>query len=258
MIKIKTDTEVEKLRRSNLLVSATLAEVARLMVPGTNMLEIDRIGEAFIRDHGAVPGFKGYHGFPNALCISINEQVVHGIPSDRILRSGDLVSVDCGVYLDGYHGDSAFTFAVGEVDPEKLKLMRVTREALYHGIDQAIAGNRLGDIGSAVQQHAEKHGFSVVREMVGHGIGTELHEPPEVPNYGRRGSGVPLRSGMVIAIEPMINQGKRFIRQDADGWTIRTADGTCSAHYEHSLVIREEKADILSDFKIIDEAIKKL
>jgi methionyl aminopeptidase len=257
MIQIKTDEEIELLRQSDLLVSDTLAEIAGLMKPGITTLEIDRRAEDFIRDHGGVPGFKGYNGFPNSLCISINDEVVHGIPSKRILKEGDLVSVDCGVYMNGFHGDSAFTFAVGELSDEIAELRRVTREALFLGIEKAIEGNRIVDIGGAVQDHAEKHGFSVVREMVGHGIGRNLHEAPEVPNYRMYNPGPRLKKGMVIAIEPMINLGKRHIIQDEDGWTIRTLDRKVSAHFEHSIAIREDGADILSDFERIEEALRK-
>ncbi len=258
LIIIKTEAEVELLRQCNLLVSGTHVAIAPYMRPGITTAEIDKLAEQFIRDHGATPGFKGYNGFPATLCISVNDQVVHGIPSGYILREGDIVSVDCGVYKNGFHGDSAFTFEIGEVKPEIRKLLAVTRESLNRGISHAIVGNRIGDIGYAVQEHAEKNGFSVVREMVGHGVGRNLHEAPEVPNYGRKGSGVKLKNGMTIAIEPMINAGKRFIVQEDDGWTISTGDGSISAHFEHSLVVREGKADVLSDFSIIDEAIKNL
>jgi methionyl aminopeptidase len=257
MFQLKTDEEVELLRQSNLLVSATLAAVAPLMKPGVTTLEIDRVAEAFIRDHGGVPGFKGYQGYPATLCISVNDEVVHGIPSKRILKDGDIVSVDCGVLMNGFHGDSAFTFAVGAVKPEVLKLIRVTRECLKLGIAQAVSGKRIGDIGHAVQKHAEVNGFSVVREMVGHGVGRHLHEPPEVPNYGKSGSGEVLQNGLTIAIEPMINLGKRHINQDRDGWTIRTVDRRPSAHFEHSIVVRDEIADVLSDFDVIEKAVSK-
>lgn len=258
MIIIKTDAEVELLRQSNLLVSATHAAIVPYMKPGVTTLKIDQVAEEFIRDHGAKPGFKGYQGYPASLCISVNDQVVHGIPSDSELKDGDIVSVDCGVFMNGFHGDSAFTFEIGEVKPEVKKLLAVTRESLGYGIAQAIMGNRIGDIGFAVQNCAEKNGFSVVREMVGHGVGRNLHEAPEVPNYGRKGSGVKLKNGMALAIEPMINFGKRFIVQEEDGWTIRTSDGGWSAHFEHSVVVGSGKADILSDFSIIDEAIRNI
>lgn len=258
MVTFKTDEEVELLRQSNLLVSATHAAIVSLMKPGYSTLEIDKRAEEYIRDNGGTPGFKGYQGFPNALCISVNDQVVHGIPSEYVLKDGDIVSVDCGVYKNGFHGDSAYTFAIGEVNPEVERLLRVTKESLYLGIEMAIVGNRLGDIGHAVQTHAETNGFSVVREMVGHGIGRNLHESPEVPNYGRRGNGMKLKNGLVLAIEPMINLGKRFILQNDDGWTIRTSDGSVSAHFEHSVVVRAGKADILSDFTLIEEELKLL
>ena len=257
MVTFKTDEEVELLRQSNLLVSKTHAAIASMMRPGVTTREIDKVAEEHIRDNGGTPGFKGYHGFPNALCISVNDQVVHGIPSGYVLKDGDIVSVDCGVYKNGFHGDSAYTFAVGEVDSEIEKLLEVTKESLFFGIEKAVVGNRLGDIGHAVQAHAEKNGFSVVREMVGHGIGRNLHESPEVPNYGRKGSGMKLKNGLVLAIEPMINLGKRFIIQEDDGWTIRTSDGKVSAHFEHSVVIRPGKADILSDFTLIEEKLLK-
>ena len=255
MVTFKTDEEVELLRQSNLLVSETHAAIASMMRPGVITRKIDQIAEEYIRDNGGTPGFKGYHGFPNALCISVNDQVVHGIPSDYNLENGDIVSVDCGVYKNGFHGDSAYTFAVGEIVPEVEKLLRTTKESLFLGIEKAVVGNRLGDIGYAVQAHAESNGFSVVREMVGHGIGRNLHESPEVPNYGKRGSGMKLKNGLVLAIEPMINLGKRFIIQNDDGWTIRTSDGKVSAHFEHSVVIRPGKADILSDFTLIEEKL---
>ena len=258
MFQLKTDEEVELLRQSNLLVSATLSTVASLMKPGITTLEIDRMAEEFIRDHGGSPGFKGYNGYPATLCISINDQVVHGIPSRRILKDGDIVSVDCGVLMNGFNGDSAYTFTVGEVKPEVQKLIKVTKECLYLGIAQAVSGKRIGDIGNAVQRHAEANGFSVVREMVGHGVGRHLHEPPEVPNYGKPGTGEVLQNGLTIAIEPMINLGKRHINQDKDGWTIWTTDRKPSAHFEHSIVIRDNEADVLSDFKIIEEAVSKV
>jgi methionyl aminopeptidase len=258
MFQLKTDEEVELLRQSNLLVSATLAAVASLMKPGVSTIEIDRKAEEFIRDHGGVPGFKGYQGYPATLCISVNDEVVHGIPSRRVLKDGDIVSVDCGVLMNGYNGDSAFTFTIGAVKPEVLKLIRVTKECLTLGIAQAITGKRVGDIGNAIQKHAEVNGFSVVREMVGHGVGRHLHEPPEVPNYGKPGTGEVLQKGLTIAIEPMINMGKRHINQDQDGWTIRTADRKPSAHFEHSIVVRDQVADVLSDFNIIEEAVSKV
>jgi len=258
MVIFKTNEEVELLRQSNLLVSATHAAITYLMRPGVTTREIDQKAEEFIRDNGGTPGFKGYQGFPNTLCISVNDQVVHGIPSSYVLKDGDIVSVDCGVYKNGFHGDSAYTFAIGEIAPEVEELLRVTKESLFLGIEKAIVGNRLGDISHAVQSHAENKGFSVVREMVGHGIGRNLHESPEVPNYGQKGNGMKLKNGLVLAIEPMINAGKRFIIQDDDGWTIRTSDSSVSAHFEHSVVVRPGKADILSNFTLIEEALIKL
>ncbi len=257
MIGLKSDEEIEILRENNLLVSKTLAEVARHIRPGVTTRELDRIAEEFILDHGAVPGFKGYGGFPATLCTSVNDQVVHGIPSDYELQEGDILSVDCGVIRNGFYGDSAYTFAVGEVDEEKRRLMRVTRECLERGVAQAVAGNRVGDIGHAVQQHAESHGYSVVRELVGHGLGKKLHEPPEVPNFGKRGHGPKLREGMVICIEPMINMGVKEVYQDRDGWTIHTADRQPSAHYEYAVAVRKNKADILTTFTYIEEVLQQ-
>jgi methionyl aminopeptidase len=258
MFQLKTDEEVELLRQSNLLVSATLAAVASLMKPGVTTLEIDRRAEEFIHDHGGVPGFKGYQGYPATLCVSVNDEVVHGIPSRRVLKDGDIVSVDCGVLMNGFNGDSAYTFTIGVVKPEVLKLIRVTKECLKLGISQATTGKRVGDIGHAIQRHAEINGFSVVREMVGHGVGRNLHEPPEVPNYGKSGTGEVLQKGLTIAIEPMINMGKRHIHQDQDGWTMRTGDRKPSAHFEHSIVVKDQIADVLSDFNIIEEAVSKV
>jgi methionyl aminopeptidase len=255
MIFLKTDEEIELLRESNMLVARTLAEVAKLIRPGVSTLELDKVAETFIRDNKAVPGFLGYHGFPNTLCTSVNEQVVHGIPNKKPLKEGDVVSVDCGTLLNGYYGDSAYTFCVGEVKPEVKALLEATKESLYKGIENAVEGNRLGDVGFAIQNHVESRGYSVVREMVGHGVGKNLHEAPEVPNYGRRGNGVKLKSGMVIAIEPMINLGKRNIVQENDGWTIRTRDRSVSAHFEHTLAVRKGKADILSSFKFVEEVL---
>ncbi len=254
-LKIKTEEEIDLLRHNNLLVSRTLAEVAKLINPGVTTLELDKRAEEFIRDHGAVPGFKGYHGFPNTLCTSVNSKVVHGIPSSSQLNEGDIISVDCGVKKDGYFGDTAFTFEVGEVDENVRRLLKVTRESLWEGVKQAVSGKRVGDIGFAVQNYAEKNGFSVVREMVGHGLGSALHEEPEVPNYGRRGKGAKLPSGLVICIEPMINQGKKEIVQQKDGWTIKTLDNLPSAHFEFALVVRKGKAEVLSTFDYIDEVL---
>ncbi|PWE01310.1 type I methionyl aminopeptidase [Marinilabilia rubra] len=255
MIYLKTKEEIELLRESNMLVAKTHGEVAKWVEPGVTTLKLDKIAEEFIRDHGGVPAFLNYQGFPNSLCTSVNDQVVHGIPDNKPLNEGDVVSVDCGVLLNGYYGDSAFTYCIGEVDPEIKKLLEVTKESLYKGIEQAVEGKRIGDVGCAVQSHAEGYGFSVVREMVGHGVGKNLHESPEVPNYGRRGNGVKLKEGMVIAIEPMINFGKRHIVQESDGWTIRTRDRKVSAHFEHTVAVGKNEADILSSFKFVEEVL---
>jgi methionyl aminopeptidase len=256
-IRIKTDEEVELMRVSSLLVGRTLAEVAALVKPGATTLQLDAIAEEFIRDNGAEPGFKGYGGFPNTLCTSLNEAVVHGIPNDRPLESGDVISIDCGVLKNEFYGDSAYTFEVGEVDPEIQKLLRVTKECLTLAIGQAVTGKRIGDIGAAVQMHAEANGYGVVRELVGHGLGRELHEAPEVPNYGRRGNGPRLVDGMVLAIEPMINLGTHEILTHEDGWTIVTRDRKVSAHFEHDIVVRKGQADVLSSFLEIEKVINK-
>jgi methionyl aminopeptidase len=253
MIYLKTDEEVELMRISNLLVSRTLAEVAKNIKPGVTTNQLDKIAETFIRDNGAVPTFLGYEGFPNSLCISVNDQVVHGIPSDYELKEGDIVSVDCGAQKDGFHGDSCYTFCVGEVSEEIKKLLRTTKESLYEGIKNAVEGKRIGDISHAIQTYCEDRGYSVVRKMVGHGIGREMHEDPEVPNFGKRGNGPKLKSGMTIAIEPMINMGRHDIYIEKDGWTARTQDRKPSAHFEHTIVIRKGQADILSTFEYIEQ-----
>ena len=255
MIYYKTEEEIGLIRNSSLLVAKTHAEIAGLIKPGINTLALDKIAEEFIRDNGGVPAFKGYGGFPNTLCMSPNDQVVHGIPNDRVLEDGEILSVDCGVVMNGYFGDSAFTYEVGEVDTETKKLLKVTKESLYKGIEVAISGNRIGDIGYAIQKHAESFGYGVVRELVGHGVGKNLHESPEVPNYGRRGRGAKLHEGLVIAIEPMINMGTRKIMQHNDGWTITTIDNKPSAHFEHTIVVRKGKAEILSSFEEIEKKI---
>ncbi|NOX87188.1 MAG: type I methionyl aminopeptidase [Chlorobi bacterium] len=257
MIPIKTDEEIELQRESSLLVGKTLAEVAKRIKPGVKTFELDRIAETFIRDHGALPGFKGYNGFPATLCISVNDEVVHGIPGDRELKDGDIVSIDCGTLMNGFYGDSAYTFAVGEVKREVLELLERTKESLYLGIEKAVAGNRVGDIGYAVQSYVESYGYSVVRDLVGHGVGRNLHEKPEVPNFGRRGTGPKLKKGMVIAIEPMINLGVKEVVQNRDGWTIRTADSKPSAHFEHDVAIRNGEPDILSSFEEIEKILNK-
>jgi methionyl aminopeptidase len=249
MIYIKTNTEIELIRESSLLVSATLAEVAAFLKPGITTLQADTLAEKFIRDNKAVPSFKNYKGYPFATCISVNDAVVHGFPNNTKLKEGDVVSVDVGVYKNGFHGDSAYTFAIGEISLEIQKLMSVTRESLYKGIEKAIAGNRVGDIASAIQDFAEKqHGYGVVRELVGHGLGRQLHEDPQVPNFGKKGTGTKLKEGTVIAIEPMINLGTKDVFYDTDGWTVRTKDGKPSAHYEHNICVKKNKADILSSF----------
>jgi len=255
MIYLKTDEEIELMRIANLLVGKTLAEVAKNITPGITTLQLDKIAETFIRDNGAIPTFLGYNGFPNTLCISVNEQVVHGIPSSYQLKEGDIVSVDCGTYINGYCGDSAYTFCVGEVKPEVLKLLKATKESLYLGIANAVDGKRVGDISNAIQTYCESKGYSVVRELVGHGIGKKMHEAPEVPNYGKKGYGPLLKSGMCIAIEPMINLGKKRIVFEKDGWTVRTVDRMPSAHFEHTVAVRQGKADILSSFVEIEKVL---
>lgn len=253
MVPIRTESEIDLIRHSSLLVAKTHGVISNWIEPGVSLKKLDTIAEEFIRSSGGVPAFKGYHGFPNTLCISLNDVVVHGIPSDYELKDGDIVSVDCGVKMNDYFGDSAYTYAVGEISPSALQLMKKTLECLDQGILAAIDGNRVGDIGFSVQQCAEKAGFGVVRELVGHGVGKNLHEKPEVPNYGKRGSGIVLKEGMVLAIEPMINQGTARIKQHRDGWTISTADKKLSAHYEHTVVVRKGKAEILSSFDFINK-----
>ncbi|MGZ4047759.1 MAG: type I methionyl aminopeptidase [Bacteroidia bacterium] len=252
----KTKEEIELIRESSLLVGKTLAEIAKVIKPGVSTLSLDKIAYEFINDNKAMPAFLNYNGFPNSLCISVNSQVVHGIPGKYEVKDGDIVSVDCGVVKNKFFGDSAYTFAIGEVKSEVLNLLKVTKESLYKAIDVAIVGKRLGDVGEAVQSHAEAAGYSVVRELVGHGIGQNLHESPEVPNYGKRGTGLKLQEGLVIAIEPMINLGKKAIKQENDGWTIRTSDNLPSAHFEHTIAIGKDKADILSSFEYIEEVLK--
>jgi methionyl aminopeptidase len=249
----KTEEEIELLRINGDLVSRTLAEVAKRIKPGVTTLALDKVAEEFIRDHGAEPGFLGYGGFPNTLCTSVNDAVVHGIPSNVELKEGDIVSVDCGTKYKGFYGDSAYSFAVGTVADEVRKLLKVTEESLYQGILQAIHGNRVGDISNAVQVHAESNGFSVVRELVGHGLGKDMHEKPEVPNYGSRGRGSKLVNGMVICIEPMINIGTKHVYQENDGWTIKTYDHKPSAHFELTVAIGKGKPQLLSTFKYIEE-----
>jgi len=257
MIHYKSEEEIDLVRESSLLVAKTHAEIARHIRPGISSLSLDLIAEEFIRDNGGTPAFKGYNGFPCTLCISPNEQVVHGIPNKKSLLDNSILSVDCGVYMNGYYGDSAYTYEVGVVNDDYKKLLKVTKESLYKGIEKAIVGNRIGDIGCAIQEHVEEHNYGVVRELVGHGLGKSLHESPEVPNYGRRGSGIKLKKGLVIAIEPMINMGTRDIMQHNDGWTITTLDGKPSAHFEHTIVVRDGEAEILSSFKDIERELEK-
>lgn len=256
-INYRSAEEIELIRESSLLVSKTHGEIAKIIRPGIKTIELNKLAETFIRDNGGVPAFLNYNGFPYSLCISLNNQVVHGFPGDHELVDGDLVSVDCGVLKNKYYGDSAYTFAIGEVSEQTRLLMKVTKECLALGIEKAVVGMRIGDIGYAVQEHAEKHNFGVVKELVGHGVGTRLHEKPEVPNYGKRGSGVKLEEGMVIAIEPMINAGRAGVRFWDDGWTVSTIDGKVSAHYEHTVAIRKGKADILSTFSYVEDILSK-
>ena len=254
----KTPEEIELIRESCLLVCKALTHVTTLLRPGVSADQIDAEAEQLIRDNGGIPGFKGYNGFPATLCVSVNEQVVHGIPSKNVLQEGDVVSIDCGVYLNEFFGDAAYTFAIGAVKPEIMSLLQTTLKSLYLGIDEARVGKRLGDIGFAIQQYCEKEmGYGVVRQLVGHGIGRSLHEAPEVPNFGRRGRGPKLMEGLVIAIEPMINLGKKDVKTHKDGWTIITRDKMPSAHYEHTVAVRADGPDILSDHRGIEEAVLK-
>lgn len=255
MIYIKTAEEIEKMRLACDLVSRTLGEVAKWVEPGVTTMRLDTIAREFILDNGGRPSCLGYHGFPGTLCIEVNETVVHGFPSERTLREGDIIGTDCVAELNGYHGDSCYTFAVGEIDEKVKKLLEVTKESLYKGIEAAKEGKRIGDVANAVQTYCEHHNYSVVREMCGHGIGRSMHEDPEVPNYGRRGTGPLLRNGMCIAIEPMINLGSKNIVISEDGWQCRTRDRKPSAHFEHTIVINGENPEILTTFKYIDEAL---
>ena len=261
MIFLKTDDEIELLRESNLLVAKTLGMLAEHIKPGVSTKQLDDLAEEFIRDHGAIPTFKGFPNpygspFPSSICTSINENVVHGIPSsDVVLRDGDIISVDCGTLLNGFCGDSAYTFCVGEVSDEVKQLLKITKEALYLGIEQAVQGRRLGDLGYAIQNHCEQSGYGVVREFVGHGIGHKMHEDPQVPNYGKRGSGTMLKKGMCIAIEPMITMGNRQLVMERDGWTVRTRDRKFAAHFEHTVAVGTCKADVLSSFSFIEKVL---
>jgi methionyl aminopeptidase len=258
MIKLKSREEIELMRQSAQLVSKTLGMLATEIRPGVTTLYLDNLAENYIRDHQAVPGFLGLYDFPNSLCISVNEQVVHGIPGNKPLLEGDIVSVDCGVLKNGYYGDHAYTFAVGEIDPKIQQLLEVTKKSLDLGIEQMLAGNRIGDISFAIQKYTERHGYGVVRELVGHGLGRAMHESPEVPNYGKRGRGPVIKNGLVLAIEPMINLGTRKVKQLSDGWTIVTADGKPSAHFEHNVAVVDGKPEILSTFDYIEEALVKI
>ncbi|SFW25068.1 methionyl aminopeptidase [Sinomicrobium oceani] len=255
MIQIKTPEQIELMRESALIVSRTLGVLAKEVKPGVTTLQLDKLAEEFIRDHGAEPGFLGLYDFPNTLCMSPNAQVVHGIPNDTPLAEGDIISIDCGAKKNGFYGDHAYTFEVGEVSQEVKKLLQVTKESLYEGIRHFRAGNRVGDVGFAIQQYCEDRGYGVVRELVGHGLGTKMHEDPEMPNYGKRGRGKKFTEGMVVAIEPMINMGTQRIKQLRDGWTILTADGKPSAHFEHDVAIVDGKPELLSTFAYIYEAL---
>lgn len=254
MMIYKTNEQVELMRQSALLVSKTLSEIAKILKPGTTTLSIDKIIGEFIRDHNAIPSFLHYKGYPFNSCISVNDVVVHGFPGPKELIEGDIISVDIGVILNGWHGDHAYTFAIGDPGEEVMQLIQVTKESLYKGIEKAVVGNRIGDIAFAIQEHTEKkNGYGVVRELVGHGLGKSLHEDPQVPNYGKRGSGPKLKDGLVLAIEPMINLGTRDVYTEDDGWTVRTNDGKASVHFEHDVCVRRGKADILSDYSIIEK-----
>jgi len=258
MIYYKTEPEIELMRQSALLVSRTLTEVAAILKPGITTLSIDKMIGEFIRDNNAIPSFLNYRGYPFNSCISLNDVVVHGFPGKDLLKEGDIVSVDIGVILDGWHGDHAYTFAIGDPGEQVMQLLKVTKEALYKGIEKAVAGNRVGDISYAIQEYTEKkHGYGVVRELVGHGLGRSLHEDPQVPNYGKRGDGKRMKEGMVLAIEPMINLGKKNVYTEEDGWTVRTADHKPSVHFEHDVCVQKDKADILSDYSIIEKAEKQ-
>jgi methionyl aminopeptidase len=257
MIHYKSPAEIETMRESALLVGKTIAEIAKVIKPGITTAQLDKVADEFIRDHKATPSFKNFKGYPYASCISVNDAVVHGFPSNIELKEGDVVSVDIGVYKNAFHGDSAYTLALGEPAPEILQLLRVTKESLKKGIEKAVAGNRVGDIGFAVQDYCEKQfKYGVVRELVGHGLGRNLHEDPQIPNFGKRGSGAKLNEGLVIAIEPMVNLGVKEVWYDKDGWTVRTKDGKVSAHYEHNVCVRKVKADVLSSFEEIEAAEK--
>jgi methionyl aminopeptidase len=255
MVFYKTDEEIDLIKESGVLLGKTHAEVAKLIKPGIKTSELDERAYEFITDNGGKPSFKGYNGFPYSLCISVNENIVHGMPGGYVMQEGDIVSIDCGVLLNGFHSDSAYTYGVGNISKEVANLLKVTKDSLFIGINATVSGNRIGDIGFAIQQYVESEGFSVVRELVGHGIGKDLHEGPEVPNYGKRGKGLKLQDGIVLAIEPMVNMGKKNIVQEKDGWTVRTADRKPSAHFEHTVALRNGKAEVLTTFKYIEEIL---
>jgi methionyl aminopeptidase len=257
MVHLKTKEEIELMRESAQIVSKTLGLMAEMIGPGVTPLELDKAAYECIKDHGAVPGFLGFNGFPNSLCISVNEAVVHGIPNDRPLEEGDIVSIDCGTIKNEFYGDHAYTFHIGDVSPEIIKLLRVTKESLYLGIENTRVGKRIGDIAYAIQEHAEKEGYGVVRELVGHGLGKSMHEDPQVPNYGKRGRGKKIQNGMVLAIEPMINLGTKDVLMLDDDWTIVTADRKVSAHFEHDVAVVNGEPDILSTFDFVEEALEK-
>ncbi|WP_276504231.1 type I methionyl aminopeptidase [Terrimonas pollutisoli] len=254
MMICKTNDQIEQMRKSALLVSKTLTEVAKILKPGITTLSIDKMIGEFIKDHNATPSFLNYNGYPYNSCISVNDVVVHGFPNGNELKEGDIISVDIGVILNGWHGDHAYTFAIGDPGPEVMNLIKHTKESLYKGIEKAVTGNRIGDIAYAIQEHTEKkHGYGVVRELVGHGLGKSLHEDPQVPNYGKRGTGAKLKEGLVLAIEPMINLGRKEVYTESDGWTVRTKDGKPSVHFEHDVAVKKNKADILSNYSTIEE-----
>ncbi len=256
VIFLKSDEELEIIRQNGEILGKAQAEIAKVIGEGITTAKLDTIAETFIRDNGATPSFKNLYGFPASLCISVNEVVVHGIPSNRVLKNGDSVSIDCGVFKNGFHADSAYTYCIGEVDVEVTKLLKATKDSLYLGINAGKVGNRIGDISYAIQSYIESNSYGIVRELVGHGVGKKLHEAPEVPNFGKRGNGPKLQDGMVIAIEPMVTMGKRFVVQEADNWTIRTEDRLVSAHYEHTVAITKNGPDILTTFKYIEEVLK--
>lgn len=255
-IYLKSAEEAEIIRANGDILGKTHAEVAKILDEGVTTSRLDEVAEQFIRDNGGVPSFKGYGGFPASLCISVNEVVVHGFPSDRVLKNGDIISIDCGVFKNGFHADSAYTYMIGEVDDSVKELLRSTKESLYHGIDMVKPGNRIGDLSYAIQSYNERNGYGIVRELVGHGVGKQLHEAPEVPNFGKRGNGPRMKKGMVIAIEPMVTLGKRFVLQEEDGWTIRTEDRSPAAHYEHTVMVTDEGFDILTTFEYLEKVLE--